>query len=243
MALRRREINPVTLLVAGAIGYDAYQKGKNPFWAIIKWMIVYPLCLLLIIGMIVSAFAPKDEHTPIPAGAVYSRPVGIPTGPPGYLGEMLKDAVVVDDAGKVVTRVHAGRAVRIIGVKGDLLKIWLDWGVEGFVAKDIVNDTGKWAGSVPVASPAFSPPAIPAAPPAATAVDRLGQMIADAEVVDATGTVIGMLHAGRPVHIIGVDAGRLRIRKQDGQAGFVAADSVVDVGEWVGSVPERTGSP
>lgn len=92
-------------------------------------------------------------------------------------------------------------------------------------------------------SPAISPTGIPATAPANTAIDRLGRMLNDVAIVDATGTVIGMVHEGRPVHIVGADAGRLRIRMHDGQEGFVAADSVVDVGEWIGSLPERTGSP
>jgi hypothetical protein len=89
--------------------------------------------------------------------------------------------------------------------------------------------------------PEDSPTAIPSAP--AARVDRLGRVLNDAAIVDATGTVIGMVHEGRPVHIIGFDAGRVKIRKHDGQEGFVPADRVGDVGEWAGSVPERTGSP
>jgi hypothetical protein len=98
--------------------------------------------------------------------------------------------------------------------------------------------------SSPVAGPpAISPTGIPTAPPGKTAVDRLGRALNDTEVVDAAGAVIGMVHEGRPVHIIGLDGGRLRIRMHDGQEGFVRADSVADTGEWIGSVPERTGSP
>jgi hypothetical protein len=89
--------------------------------------------------------------------------------------------------------------------------------------------------------PEDSPTVIPSAP--AARVDRLGRVLSDATVLDATGAVIGIVHEGRLVHIIGFDAGRVKIRKHDSQEGFVAADHMVDAGDWVGSVPERTGSP
>jgi hypothetical protein len=119
-------------------------------------------------------------------------------------------------------------------------------------ASSISADSSLTTRETPVAfsSPAFSPPAIspteiPAASPSTTAVDRLGRMLGDANVVDATGAVIAMVHEGRPVHIIGLDAApsRIRIRIHDGREGFIPGGSAVDVGEWAGSEPERMGSP
>ena len=119
-------------------------------------------------------------------------------------------------------------------------------------APSISADSSLTTPETPVAfsSPAFSPPAIspteiPAASPTTTAVDRLGRMLGNAEVADTTGRVIGMVHEGRPVHIIGIDAAssRIQIRIHDGQEGFISAGSAVDVGEWAGSEPERSGSP
>ncbi len=121
------------------------------------------------------------------------------------------------------------------------------WAIVAFIAS-FKSPPVPVAPPVGFASPASSAPAvsssgIPAVPATTAVVDRLGRMLNDAAIVDATGTVIGMVHGGRPVHIIGLDGGRLRIRKHDGQEGLVATDSVVDVGDWIGSLPERTGSP
>lgn len=103
--------------------------------------------------------------------------------------------------------------------------------------------------TIPPADAVSAPatPAIAAIPSPATsalaAVDELGQMLSDSEVLDATGAVIGTVHAGRPVHIIGATSAWLRIRKHDGQEGFIPSASADDVGAWVGSEPQRMGSP
>ena len=73
--------------------------------------------------------------------------------------------------------------------------------------------------------------------------DRLGEMLDDATIFSTTGLAIGTAHRGRPVHIIGIKDGQVHIRKHDGQEGFIDADSVADVGAWIGSMPERAGSP
>jgi len=103
--------------------------------------------------------------------------------------------------------------------------------------------------TMPSAATVFAPatPAIAAVPSPATsaivAVDELGQMLSDSEILDASGAVIGRVHEGRPVHIVGATSAWLRIRKHDGQEGFIPAASADDVGAWVGSMPERAGSP
>jgi hypothetical protein len=165
----------ILFLVLGAIAYGAFQRGKNPFSAVLKAIgLFFAVPILLVLGLVGLAYlfgspatSPAARETPV----AFASPV---SGPP-----------------------------------------------------------------------AVSPTGIPAAPPpATTAVDRLGRMLNDAAIVDARGTTIGMVHEGRPVHIIGTKIGGwIRIRKHDGQEGFVAADSVADVGEWAGSVPERMGSP
>ena len=74
-------------------------------------------------------------------------------------------------------------------------------------------------------------------------VDHLGRVLYDAAVTDSSDVLIATIHRDRPVHIIEIGGGRTRIRLHDGQEGFVASDSVVDVGDWIGSLPERSGSP
>jgi len=168
----KKEISPGALLIAGAIGYDAMQKGRNPFWAIIRWFFVYPAILLGVGSMILTAINTTDSGHP-PPDAPGSATTSMASPPP----------------------------------------------------------------SVAVPAPIASA-AVPAE------VNHLGSVLYDTAVDSADGTVIGMVHAGRPVHIIATNpAYGFRIRLHNGKEGFVAADAVADTGDWVGSAPERAGSP
>jgi hypothetical protein len=162
------DINPIVALVLAAMGYRAYQQGRNPFWAILKTIFGFFFAIFVVIA--IGGFIASFNSPPIPVN------------PTAGIAPPASSAVAVSSSG----------------------------------------------------IPALSP---------TTAVDRLGRVLDDAAIVDATGTVIGMVHQGRAIHIIAVDGSRLRIRKHDGQEGFVAADSVADVGDWIGSSSERMGSP
>jgi Bacterial SH3 domain len=187
--MRGRELTTFEKLVLAGVGYRAYQKGKNPFFAMILFpfkMMGVVIVLYLIIGIIASIVNPDfDKPDPVTTG---SSPVS--------------------SGGGSVAPSYGGPPIP-------------------------VSATSSSTAPAPVA------PAISGLAP----VDDLGKTLSDTEVIDTSGTVIGTVHAGRPVHIIGATPTWLRIRKHDGREGFIPVNAANDVGAWVGSAPEMAGSP
>jgi hypothetical protein len=188
--MRGREPTTFEKLVLAGVGYRAYQKGKNPFFA----MILFPfkmMGILIILYLIICIVGPFinpnfDKPDPVTTG---STPVS---------------------SGASIAPSYSGPPV-----------------------------------SFPATSPSTDPIPTTLAPAISglAAVDELGQILSDNEVIDTSGTVIGTVHAGRPVHIIGATPTWLRIRKHDGQEGFIPATAANDIGAWVGSAPAMAGSP
>jgi len=174
---KKNEISPLAALFLAGVGYRAYQQGRNPFFAIIKFIFGF-FFLMLGCLFVLGLFAKSAP----------------PSSPP------------------------------------------LD--TSRFVSPPLV--TSRLPG--PIALATTPPPPLPSSSSVAR-VDELGQLLSDTEIVNASGAVIGTVHAGRPVHIVGATSAWLLIRKHDGQEGFIPTASADDVGAWVGSMPERMGSP
>jgi hypothetical protein len=157
-----RKVSPLEELVVAGVAYNAYQKGKNPFWAVIKF---YGALIFMVLAAMLALVIYNDSNRATPAETTAVAPADAP--------------VAVAPA--------------------------------------------------PVDTP--------------FAEDRLGNVTEDTTVLGAAGAVIGTAHRGRPVHIIGMGSGQVHIRMHNGQEGWLPQSSVADAGPWVGSMPERAGSP
>jgi hypothetical protein len=123
---------------------------------------------------------------------------------------------------------HPGAVMVAIGIAGALLLLVSILSPAPATAPSLATSTAYAPAS---AAPPTAPP-IPVAP-TEIAADELGRMLADADVLDASGAVIARVHAGRSTHIIGLDGAATKIRMHDGTEGFVPADRVADVGAWL----------
>jgi hypothetical protein len=147
------------MLLLAAIGWNAQAKGRNPFVAIIKAIILWWIAIIVFVFIFTATHNRQSDSTPALAAVPNTAPVPergpeppIPTVQPADQEWILvSDAYVTErPIGGIapIARVHAGRPIHVLGTvttgDGEFLKIVMHNGFFGFVPAASAQYKANW---------------------------------------------------------------------------------------------------
>jgi hypothetical protein len=135
-------------LLLAAIGWNAHAKGRNPFVAIIKAIVLCWIAIIVFVFIFMATHNRQSDSTPALAAVPNTAPVPerVPEPPLPIVQPADQEWILVSDADVTerqiagitpIARVHAGRPIHVLGTvttdDGEFLKIVMHNGVFGFV--------------------------------------------------------------------------------------------------------------
>lgn len=123
---RRDGLGLIPMLVLAAIGWDAQAKGRNPFIAIIKAIVLFWVVIIVLALFAIKNQKPEESSAPavasLPNAAVVPRQEPEPRLPDvqqtDQLWILVTDADVTERPSEGMTpiaRVHSGRSIHVLG--------------------------------------------------------------------------------------------------------------------------------